>query len=117
MSAVVQWVWRRLAHHLHLAGLARGVSYSSDGTTRVIGFGRPGGYVLWLPTWWWRCQRCQGFRLRGRHRPLEPFILWTCAACLSCAECGAPYDCEPTCRWGGEASFAPASDNGSEARS
>lgn len=106
-------VWRWLARHLHLAGLARGLVYSSDGSTRLLGFGRAGGYVLWLPSWWWECQRQQGLRVRGRHRPLSPYIAWTCAACLACIECGAPYECKPECGTGGEAAFVPHGASGS----
>lgn len=60
-------------------------------------------YVLWLPDWWWSCQRRQGWRLRGRHRPRRPFAFGICAACLPCWSCGALYECRPGCSlWTGE---------------
>ena len=54
-------------------------------------------YVLGLPMWWWECQRHQGAKVRGRHRPARPFAFGLCARCVPCPDCGAPYDCEPEC--------------------
>jgi hypothetical protein len=60
--------------------------------------GRLRPYILWLPNWWWECQISQGFKIKGRHRPLSPVALGICAACAPCPDCGQPY-CGPECVW------------------
>ena len=50
-------------------------------------------YVLFKRDWWWKCHARQGWTLRGRHKPEEPFVAGTCAACLPCPSCGAHRDC------------------------
>lgn len=59
--------------------------------------GRMRPYLLFRQSWWWECHRRQGFRIRGRHQPEEPFALGICAACLPCPYCGAHRRCEATC--------------------
>lgn len=54
-------------------------------------------YILGLPLWWWECQRRQGLRLAGRHRPALPFAFGVCARCVPCPDCGAAYDCADNC--------------------
>lgn len=54
-------------------------------------------YVLFKRDWWWHCQIAQGWRLRGRHKPEEPFTFGICAACLPCPSCGAKRECLPDC--------------------
>jgi hypothetical protein len=55
-------------------------------------------YILGKPNWWWECQIEQGFKIKGRHRPLSPVALGICAACAPCPDCGQPY-CGPECVW------------------
>lgn len=112
-----RWSWRRwrltrrVAILLYASGITRsggGFTHSGRDPHRVVYhlprwgdvLPRRGGqlrpYVLWKPDWWWECHLRQGWRLRGRHRPLAPYAGHTggvCAACLPCPDCGAPYEC------------------------
>lgn len=54
-------------------------------------------YLLWRPSWWWECHARQGLRLRGRHRPEEPYVVGICAACIPCPSCGAHGPCVERC--------------------
>lgn len=91
---------RRLVGRFYVLGIISGSGHSHDAhgwfVFHVSWRGRR-PYLLGRPRWWWACHRRQGLRLRGRHRPLEPFVAGTCAACIPCLSCGAPYACEPGC--------------------
>jgi hypothetical protein len=91
--------WRlteRFSSFLYISGITRcggGVSWSgNDPLGMVYHLPRWGDvlpqrgarlrpYILGKPDWWWICQREQGLRLRGRHRPKYPEFLGLCSAC------------------------------------
>jgi hypothetical protein len=94
-----------ISSQLYVSGLTSNggsVAFTSEGITarlprlRSVWHGAR-QYVLWRPVWWWECHIRQGWRLRGRHWPEEPFISYICAACLPCPECGAHRSCEDDC--------------------
>jgi hypothetical protein len=104
-----RWRYWRSAHwlmrKLYALGVVSGYGMRSGGPHGHAWYldSRPswsffrGPYALFLPRWWWTCQRTQGWRLRGRHRPLHPGVMGICAACLPCPDCGAPYECREGC--------------------
>lgn len=111
--------WRRLKLTSWTAGKLYTLGITRDGGSMSMDGGDPTGkpiytmphfrgvlprrgarlrsYVLGKPDWYWQCLRSQGWKIRGRHKPIEPMAWGVCALCLPCLECGAPYICASDC--------------------
>lgn len=99
----------KLSSFLYVSGItSSGGSSSMDGGDPVGGwvYSLPGWSSLWSrrrpyflgkPDWWWQCHKNQGWKLRGRHKPLRPWAFGVCAGCVPCPSCGANYDCDDDC--------------------
>lgn len=96
--------WRRIVHHLSLAGIIAGSCYSTDwagsrthmirltGTRYSTGRRAWPSHVLYWPRRKWGCV------LRRRHWPTDDVVAFEyCSRCIPCHECGLPAPLEHRC--------------------